>query len=100
VKPLFHITLLGLLCAATAARAQLALPQLPAPLPQPGAVLREVVPAVPLVQPVLSSVRERARALTRRYPREVERDPRGAPVVRAVILALSPDEQALQQALA
>src|SRR5256885_3640918 len=30
---------------------------------------------------------------------QVERDPRGAPVVRAVILVLSPDDQALQQAM-
>lgn len=95
-----HIILLALLCAPSATRAQLALPQLPAPLPQPGPVLREVAPAVEPLRPVLSSVRARAQALTRRYPREVERDPRGQPVVRAVILALSPDAAALQRALA
>jgi hypothetical protein len=100
VKPLFRIPVLILLCAATMARAQLALPQLPAPLPQPGSVLREVAPVVEPLRPVLSSVRTRARDLARRYPRDVERDPRGAPVVRAVILALSPDAPALQQALA
>lgn len=93
---------MGLLCAALTARAQLALPQLPAPaLPLPGSsVLRDVGQVVPQVRPVVSSLRARARDLTRRYPRDVERDPRGAPVVRAVLLALSPDEQALQQALA
>lgn len=95
---------IGLLCAAMAARAQLALPQLPAPaLPVPvpgGSVLREVTQSVPPVRPVVSSLRARARELTRRYPRDVERDPRGAPVVRAVLLALSPSEQALQQAIA
>jgi subtilisin family serine protease len=102
VKSSVHIAWIGLLCAALEARAQLALPQLPAPaLPLPGsAVLRDVTQSVPPVRPVVSSLRLRARELTRRYPRDVERDPRGAPVVRAVLLALSPDEQALQQALA
>jgi subtilisin family serine protease len=98
VKSLLRISVL-MLCALSAAHAQLALPQLPAPLPQPGAVLREVAPAVEPIRPALSSVRTRARELLRRYPRDVERDPRGAPVVRAVILALSPDAAALQQAL-
>lgn len=82
------------------AQAQITLPlpapQLPLPLPSPGQVLRDVDRAVQ--RPVVSSLRARARELLRRYPRQVERDPRGAPVVRAVILALSPDEQALQQA--
>ena len=96
---MFSIAVL-MLYATSMAHAQLALPQLPAPLPQPGPVLREVAPAVAPLGPVLSSVRTRARELTRRYPRDVERDPRGAPVVRAVILALSPDATALQQALA
>jgi subtilisin family serine protease len=53
-----------------------------------------------VVQPLLSSVRERARQLLQQYPGQLERDPRGAPVVRAVILALSPDAQALEQARA
>jgi subtilisin family serine protease len=66
------------------------------PLPQAGQVLRDVDRTVQ--QPVLSSVRIRARELLRRYPRQVERDPRGAPVMRAVVLALSPGDQALQQA--
>lgn len=88
---------IALLCA-TVARAQL----LPAPLPAlpPPPVLREAVPATVQPRPVISSLRARARELMGRYPRQVERDPRGAPVVRAVILALSPDAQALQQALA
>jgi subtilisin family serine protease len=36
--------------------------------------------------------------LLRRYPDRVERDPRGQPVVRSVIVALAPQPQALQQA--
>ena len=43
-------------------------------------------------------MRVRARTLLQRYPEQVERDPRGAPVVRSVIIALSPSDQALQQA--
>ncbi|HXC58603.1 MAG TPA: S8 family serine peptidase [Steroidobacteraceae bacterium] len=88
---------------AVPAPAQIALPtlpapQLPLPLPQPGSLLRDVDRVVQ--QPVVSSVRLRARELLRRYPGQVERDPRGAPVVRAVVLALSPSDQALQQAQA
>jgi subtilisin family serine protease len=100
----FRILLtLGVLCCAAPVRAQIVLPplrvpQLPLPLPQAGQVLRGVDAVVP--RPVLSSVRVRARELLRRYPRQVERDPRGAPAMRAVLLALSPADQALQQALA
>lgn len=91
------------LSLAAPSSAQIALPtlpspQLPLPLPQPGGLLRGVDQVVQ--QPLLSSVRLRARELLRRYPGQVERDPRGAPVVRAVILALSPTDQALQQAQA
>jgi subtilisin family serine protease len=91
------------LCLAMSSHAQIALPRLPAPqlplpLPGPGSLLRDVDQAVE--RPVLSSVRTRASELLRRYPGQVERDPRGAPVVRAVILALSPNEEALQRALA
>jgi len=101
--------LLILLYAALPASAQISLPQLPGPnvplpaplptpnLPLPAPVLRDAREAV---QPALSSVRVRAQQLVQRYPGQVERDPRGAPVVRAVILALAPDPQALQQALA
>jgi hypothetical protein len=93
------------LCAAAPAAAQISLPPLPGPnvplpapsLPLPAPVLRDAREAV---QPALSSVRVRAQQLLQRYPGQVERDPRGAPVIRAVILALAPDEQALQQALA
>ena len=97
---------LSLLCAAAPASAQIGLPPiqspnlpLPAQLPSPTPVLRDVTDTA-MQQPVLSSVRSRARQLLQRYPGQVERDPRGAPVVRAVILALSPNEQALQQAIA
>ena len=90
-----------LLVATFAAQAQLAVPALPlpgAPLPLPSPLLRDVSEAMQL--PALSSVRLRAQALQRRYPDTVERDPRGAPVVRSVILALSPSDAALQQAVA
>jgi subtilisin family serine protease len=101
---------MGCLCAAVPSPAQIGLPRLPTgdlplpslptgdlPVPRPSQVVRE---ANEEVQPVLSSVRARARELLARYPGQVERDPRGAPIVRAVILALSPDPEALQQAQA
>ena len=97
-----HLLMCALLGAMAPVQAQITLPplpapQLPLPLPSPGQVLRDVDRTVQ--RPVLSSLRARARELLRRYPGQVERDPRGAPVVRSVILALSPDDQALQQAL-
>jgi subtilisin family serine protease len=102
------LLLIGCLCAAAPSWAQIGLPRLPMPhvplpplqtdlpVPPPSQIVREVNE----VQPVLSSVRTRARDLLARYPGQVERDPRGAPIVRAVILALSPDAQALQRAQA
>jgi subtilisin family serine protease len=98
------LLVLAALCLVAPASAQIALPplptpQLPLPLPPAGQVLRDVDRAVQ-PQPVLSSVRLRTRDLLRRYPGQIERDPRGAPMVRAVILALSPGDQPLQQALA
>jgi len=106
------VLLLNLLCAAARAPAQIALPPLPTPhlpvpvqvpvppvqVPSPAPVLRDLGGVVQQA-PMLSSVRTRARALLERYPGQVERDPHGAPVVRAVILVLAPNEQALQQAL-
>jgi subtilisin family serine protease len=103
--------LLAALGAALPSSAQLGLPplptqslpvprlptELPTQLPSPADVPRRVGE---VTQPLLSSVRARTRDLARRFPGQVERDPRGAPAVRAVILALSPDAQALQQALA
>jgi len=89
--------------ASMPAWAQIGLPQLPTqglPLPRelplPAPLPREIGAAT---EPLVSSVRQRARALLQRYPGQVERDPRGAPAVRAVIVALAPSEQALQQAL-
>jgi subtilisin family serine protease len=85
--------------------AQLGLPPLPTPglpvppLPTERLPLPTQVPSA-ATQGLLSSVRARARTLLQRYPGQVERDGRGAPAVRSVILALSPDDQALQQALA
>ena len=103
------VLLLGLLYAAMPSSAQIGLPPLPTPtsplppLSTPDLRLPAPVPnAVGGVaeQSLLSSVRARARTLLQRYPGQVERDPRGAPVVRSVILALSPDDEALQQAQA
>jgi subtilisin family serine protease len=92
-----------LLIRAVPSPAQLQLPPVAVP---PVSLPPVAQPSQPLVrgasqtlQPVVSSVRLRARQLLQRYPQDVERDPRGAPVVRAVILALSPDASALQQAL-
>jgi len=88
---------------ALPAAAQLGLPELPTqglPLPRELPLPAPVPRAVgATAEPLLSSVRQRARELLQRYPGQVERDPRGAPAVRAVIIALAPDEQALQQAL-
>jgi subtilisin family serine protease len=95
------LLLFMLLALPQAGRAQLPLPPLPPvplPLPSPAPLLRDVADTAGTV--VRSSVRIRADALLGRYPRQVERDPRGAPVVRAVILALSPDPAALQRAQA
>lgn len=94
------VLLLCALACCSPLRAQLPLPPLPLPdLPAlPGTLLQEVDKST--LRPVVSSVRARARDLLRRYPGQVERDGRGAPVVRSVILCLSPDETALQRALA
>ncbi len=103
------VPLLVLLYAAMSSSAQIGLPPLPTPpsplppLSTPDLRLPAPLPgAVGAVteQPLLSSVRARARTLLQRYPGQIERDPRGAPVVRSVILALSPSDEALQQAQA
>jgi len=99
------VLLCTLLSAAMPSSAQIGLPPLPAPgLPLPPLPTERLpspaqVPNAVTQQPLLSSVRARARALLESYPDQVERDPRGAPVVRSVIVALSPNDQALQQAL-
>ena len=73
------------------------LPLPPVQVPQMQVPVGNVVAAVP--EAARSSLRIRARELQRRYPGRVENDPRGAPIVRAVILALSPAADALQRAL-
>jgi hypothetical protein len=112
----------GLLCLPLAAMAQRlpsvappglppALPStLPEPLPRglPPAAgehlplemrpVRAAVERLPRVVP--AAVRRQARQLLRDHPRELERDPRGAPIMRAVVIALSPDALALQRAQA
>jgi len=72
------------------------LPDLPVPLPEPGSLLSDTASVASEV--VRSSTRLRANALLRRFPQQIDRDPRGAPVVRSVIIALSPGPQALQRA--
>lgn len=87
------------LCAAlpVCADAQLlppVVPQVPLPVRVP-----DIAPVVrELPARAVQSVRDRTRALLRQHPRELDRDRRGAPVVRAVIVALSPDEAALRAA--
>jgi subtilisin family serine protease len=77
----------------------------------PPVVPRVEVPLPPLQVPPLAriaelpklplaTVRAQVRDLLRRFPDRVERDPRGSPIVRAVIIALAPDAAALQRALA
>jgi subtilisin family serine protease len=93
------ISLALITLAGSAGRAQIVLPPLPgAQLPSPGAVIRDVAGAADQI--VRSSVRSRADALLGRYRGAVERGPGGAPVMRAVIVALTPGPQALQSALA
>ncbi len=72
------------------------LPRVEVPLPVPLPALPPVarLPVVPL-----ASVRTQVRDLLRRFPDRVERDPRGSPIARAVILALAPDAAALQRAI-
>lgn len=82
-----------------AASAQLLPPvprvELPAPLRLPDLPRVNVeLPRVPL-----ASTRDQVRNLLRRFPDRVERDPRGAPIARAVIIALAPEATALQRAL-
>jgi subtilisin family serine protease len=69
------------------------LPQLPS-LPQVGAQL----PAV--AAPAVNLRALRVRELLRQNPRQLDRDPRGQPIVRGVFLALSPSAAALDAARA
>ncbi|MEO8315843.1 MAG: S8 family serine peptidase [Pseudomonadota bacterium] len=56
------------------------------------------LPSVTLPALPLATVRAQVRDLLRRFPDRVERDPRGFPIVRAVIISLGPDAAALQRA--
>lgn len=47
----------------------------------------------------LRPLADQARSLLRRHPSQLESDPRGFPVTRAVIIALAPDPDALARAL-
>lgn len=93
--------LLLMLCLSPFAVAAAQLPSLPAPLQQTlepplrgiGAGVADPAPAV--LRP-LATV---ARQLLNRYPDHLERDRRGMPITRAVIIALSPDPDALSLAL-
>lgn len=100
-----HVYLVGmLLLAGGAAWAQVGLPVpvLPRVIEQlPLPPLREGLGAAQGALPAtVSSVRMRARSLLGRYPDRVERDPRGAPIVRSVIVAMAPSEAALARAQA
>lgn len=90
------------LLTGLAARAQVNLPLPPVIQPPPLApVLREEVARATNVLPAaVSSVRARARTLVSRYPAGVERDPRGAAIMRAVIVALAPAAEAMERARA
>ncbi len=90
----------SLLLPGLAAHAQIGLPAPPLPQVAPQLPLPELRERLRSVAPVVSSVRERARALAARYPQGVERDPRGAPMVRAVIVALAPTAAAIERARA
>lgn len=94
--------LLFLLCAHPAG----AMAQLPAPLQLPplgpiieaplrGTVGDTTERAVTRLRPLA----DQARGLLRRHPAQLEPDPRGFPVTRAVIIALAPDPDALARAL-
>lgn len=94
--------LLFLLCA----HPPIAAAQLPAPLQLPP--LAPVIEA-PLGRTLgdtaeraatrLRPLADQARGLLRRHPAQLESDPRGFPVTRAVIIALAPDPDALERAL-
>lgn len=97
------LSLLVVLLGAAPLAAQINLPQLPGVPPiavpvdpgaLPGALGSTVGTATRLPREL------RVDALLRRYRGELERDPRGAPVVRSVILALSPAPEAIARAQA
>jgi len=73
-------------------------PRVDVPLSPPLQVPR-LAQAAELPKVPLESVRSQVRDLLRRFPDRVERDSRGSPIVRAVIIALAPDAAALQRAL-
>lgn len=97
------LSLLVLVLAAATVPAQVNLPQVPglppAQLPvAPGALLGAADNTLQSAARLPFDLR--VEALLRQYPAEVERDPRGAPVLRSVILALSPSPDALARAQA
>ncbi len=93
--------LLVLLCGhPLTAAAQLAPLQLPPLRPILEAPLRDTVGGAMERSPaLLRPLAEQARSLLQRHPSRLEPDPRGFPVTRAVIIALSPDPDALARAL-
>ncbi len=91
--------LLWMLCALPlGAPAQLLPPVPPVNVPVPLRLPPATQPLTDLPSVMVGTVRSQTRSLLRRYPDRVERDPRGAPVVRAVLIALSPDPAALTRA--
>jgi hypothetical protein len=95
------LLLLLTLCLSPWAAAAAQLPSLPAPLPQVlEPPLREIGPLVTDAAPrVLRPLATAARQLLDRHPDQLERDRRGMPIMRAVIIALSPDPVSLARAL-
>lgn len=95
-----RFTILLLLIAASAPALAQLLPRVAVPLQD---VPRGVGPTIAREFAEVRSSLERARRgevrdLLRRYPRDLERDPRGAPIVRSAIVALSPADSALARA--
>lgn len=96
-----HCRLLLLLLCLSPLPAIAQLPSLPAPLPQAlepplSGIAAGVADAIPGRLRPLATV---ARQLLDRHSDQLERDRRGMPIMRAVIVALSPDPDSLAQAL-
>ncbi|MET0279818.1 MAG: S8 family serine peptidase [Steroidobacteraceae bacterium] len=97
-----HIFWLLLHGGAALAQVGLPVPVLPRVIEQlPLPPLRDgLAPLQGAVPAATSSMRARARSLLARYPERVERDPRGAPMVRSVIVAMAPADSAVERARA
>lgn len=102
-KRLLALVLVSLLCAPV--RAQLGVPTLRLPgalLNTPALRTLDGVQGPPSIEPQLieQARTARIRELLRRYPRLIETDPDGAPIVRGELLVLDPTDQLLDRARA